>query len=103
MRRTTMTSGSAARIWARAQADKKCKTPECQNNGELIMGMRAALCTECIAMPKPSQLHESEHVALMRRVSHTMQTKHECTQTFADWKVGDMTVDELQNFEKGSN
>jgi hypothetical protein len=30
----------------------RCKTPGCDNNGELIMGMRAALCTECIAMPK---------------------------------------------------
>jgi late competence protein required for DNA uptake (superfamily II DNA/RNA helicase) len=49
-----MTSGSAARIWAKAQADR-CKTPGCKNNGELIMGMRAALCTECIAMPKQSE------------------------------------------------
>ena len=56
MRRTTMTSGSAARIFAKAQADKRCKTPGCENNGELIMGMRAALCTECIAMPKPNKI-----------------------------------------------
>ena len=29
----------------------ECLTAGCHNNGELIMGIRAALCTECIAMP----------------------------------------------------
>lgn len=40
-------------------------------------------------------LHESEHVALMRAVSQHFQTHHKCTAEFSDWKVTEMTVDEL--------
>ena len=39
-------------------------------------------------------LHESD-VALMRAVSQHFQTHHKCTAEFSDWKVTEMTVDEL--------
>lgn len=40
-------------------------------------------------------MHESEHVALMRRVSYIFQTRHLCSVAFAEWKVTAMTVSEL--------
>ena len=55
--RATRVQDKDARQRARiAQIEaNRCKTPRCENNGELIMGMRAALCTECIAMPKEAK------------------------------------------------
>ena len=44
-------------------------------------------------------MHEDEVIALMRRVSNLFQTKHDCTQTFSDWKVTDLTVQELLEIE----
>jgi hypothetical protein len=44
----------------------------------------------------PLPLHESEQVALMRRVAHIFMVKHDCTAEFSNWKVTDMTVAELQ-------
>jgi hypothetical protein len=35
--------------------------------------------------------------SLMNRVSHIFQQKHKCTKDFSDWKVGEMTVSELQD------
>jgi hypothetical protein len=40
-------------------------------------------------------MHESEVISLMRRVSYIFQTKHNCTASFSDWKVTEMTVSEL--------
>ena len=40
-------------------------------------------------------LHESDSLALMRAVSQHFQTHHKCTVEFSDWKVTEMTVDEL--------
>ena len=44
-------------------------------------------------------MHEDEVIALMRRVSYLFQTKHNCTKTFSDWKVTDLTVRELLEIE----
>jgi hypothetical protein len=48
-------------------------------------------------------MHEQEQVALMRRVSHIFQTVHNCSVSFSDWKVTEMTVAELQFIEEKNN
>ena len=42
-------------------------------------------------------MHEDEQISLMNRVSHILQQKHKCTKDFSDWKVGELTVSELQD------
>ena len=42
-------------------------------------------------------MHESDVIALMRRVSYIFQTVHHCSVVFSDWKVTDMTLNELQH------
>lgn len=45
-------------------------------------------------------MHESEVVALMRRVSYIFQHKHKCSAEFSDWKVTTMSPAELQDIER---
>lgn len=42
-------------------------------------------------------MHESEQVALMRRVAHIFVTVNKVEPKTADWHVLNMTVDELQH------
>lgn len=48
-------------------------------------------------------MYESEQIALMNRVSRIFQEKHKCTKEFSDWKVTEMTVEELKFTEEKSN
>lgn len=45
-------------------------------------------------------MHESEHVALMRRVAYIFMTRHLCTREFSEWRVTAMSVAELLDVER---
>ena len=74
--------------------DKPELTPEQYREAcAVIIAAAKEFTRKCKRYSKP--LHESEHVALMRAVSQHFQTHHKCTAEFSDWKVTEMTVDEL--------
>jgi hypothetical protein len=74
--------------------DRRQLTPEDYRNACEIIKQAGRRYLASLKASRP--LHESEHIALMNRVSRIFQDKHGCTASFSDWKVMEMTPSELQ-------
>jgi hypothetical protein len=48
-------------------------------------------------VPTSPVMHEDDCIRLMNAVSRIFQTKHACSVEFSEWKVREMSVNELQN------